>query len=58
MQEQVREKNCWEIGLVSMETSWNRQAAGIPTEGHPNPRMGQVPHGSESLRDINRNAGY
>lgn len=33
------------------------QAAGIPTEGHRNPWMGQVPRVSESPGDINKNAG-
>lgn len=57
VQEQVRERKCWESGLVSVETSWNRQATGIPPEGHPNPRMGQGPHVSESPGDMIKNAG-
>lgn len=49
----------WEMGLVSVETSWNRQATGIPLGGgHTNLRMGQVPHGSESPGDIIKNSGY
>lgn len=44
--------------LVSVETSWNRQATRSPTEGHPNPRMGQVPPVSESPGDIIKHAGY
>lgn len=58
MREQVRESDCWETGLVSVETSWKRQATGIPTEGHPHAWMGQVPDVSQSPGDMNTNAGY
>lgn len=57
VQEQVRERRCWESGLVSVETSWNRQATGMPPAGPPNPRSGQEPHVSESPGDMISKAG-
>ena len=47
-----------EKGLVNVETSWNRQATGIPTEGHPNLWLGEVAYVSESPGDISKHAGY
>ena len=43
MCERGLERKWWEMGLVSVETSWNRQATGIPTKGHLDPCMGQEP---------------
>ena len=43
VQEQVRERKGWESGLVSVETSWNSQATGMPPAGPPTHRRAGNP---------------